>query len=57
MVSLMEWGDRHVNDGNGPVTLHDRDTGARVRVELRTDEGPIEPNRIVPQVRPDLARI
>src|SRR6478736_2396634 len=38
MVSLMEWGDRHVNDGNGPVTLHDRDTGARVRVELRTDE-------------------
>ncbi len=27
MVSLMSWGDRHLNDGDGPVSLHDRETG------------------------------
>jgi len=55
MVSLMEWGDAHVNDGDGPVTLHDRDTGQVVRVELRTDDGEIEPHRIELRLRPGLA--
>ena len=55
MVSLMEWGDVYVNDGDGPVMLHDRDTGKPVRVELRTDDGEIEPHRIEPRLRPDVA--
>ncbi len=55
MVSLMEWGDAYVNDGDGPVTLHDRDTGKVVRVELRTDDGEIAPHRIEPRLRADVA--
>lgn len=55
MVSLMQWGDEYVNGGNGPVTLRHRDTGATVGVELRTANGPVEPNQIVPTLRPDVA--
>jgi DNA-binding HxlR family transcriptional regulator len=55
MVSLMQWGDEYVNGGDGPVTLHHRDTDALVRVELRTDDGVIEPHEIVPRLRTDVA--
>ena len=50
MVSLMEWGDRYINDGNGPVALRERGTGDAVHIELRTDERPVQPNEIVPTV-------
>ncbi len=49
MVALMQWGDEHVNADNPPVALHHRTTGERVRLELRTESGPIEPNDIVPR--------
>ena len=49
MVALMQWGDEHVNAGQPPVALYDRTTSATVRLELRTDAGPIEPNEIVPR--------
>jgi DNA-binding HxlR family transcriptional regulator len=52
MVALMQWGDEHVNADNPPVALHHRTTGERVRLELRTDSGPIEPNDIVPRPAP-----
>lgn len=52
MVALMEWGDEYVNDGVGPVTLHDRSSGEGIRLELRTESGRIvEPNEIVPRER------
>ena len=51
MVSLLGWGDRYVNDGDGPVTLHHRTTGELVRVQLRTEGGAsVEPNEIVPRL-------
>jgi DNA-binding HxlR family transcriptional regulator len=49
MVALMQWGDEHVNAGNAPVALYDRTSGEPVKLELRTDSGPIEPNAIVPR--------
>ncbi len=52
MVSLMSWGDRHVNDDDGPVVLHDRHTGETVRLEMRTPSGRlVEPNEMEPRVR------
>ena len=52
MVALMAWGDAHVNDGSGPVTLHDRVSGEPVRVELRTESGRrVEPNEMEPRLR------
>ena len=52
MVALMEWGDRHVNGGRAPIVLRHRDSGERVRVELRTESGArAEPNQIVPRKR------
>lgn len=51
MVSLMSWGDRHVNDGDGPVSLHDRETGEIVRLELRTPSGrAVAPHEMEPRV-------
>jgi DNA-binding HxlR family transcriptional regulator len=51
MVSLMSWGDRHVNDGDGPVSLHDRATGEIVRLELRTPSGrAVAPHEMEPRV-------
>src|SRR6478735_315836 len=55
MVSLMEWGDAYVNGGDGPVTLHDRESGKRVRLELRTNDGEIPPHQIEPRLRPAVA--
>ena len=53
IVSLMQWGDRYVNDGSGPVTLHERATGDMVGVELRTTAGRrVEPNEIEPRGNP-----
>jgi DNA-binding HxlR family transcriptional regulator len=49
MVALMQWGDAHVNTGNPPVALYRKDTDEQVRLELRTDSGPVEPNVIVPR--------
>lgn len=47
MVALMEWGDDYLNDGQGPFTLHDSESGDRVHVELRTVGGaPVEPHKM-----------
>ena len=52
MVSLMQWGDEYVNDGRGPYVLTERESGARVRVELRSADGSVvEPHNIVTQPR------
>ena len=57
MVSLMSWGDEHVNGGDGPVTLHERSTGEAVRVELRTESGrPVQPNEMEPRLVPERRR-
>ena len=49
MMALMQWGDEHVNAGNAPVALFDKTTGERVKLELRTDSGHVEPNEIIPR--------
>ncbi|MGH9132606.1 MAG: winged helix-turn-helix transcriptional regulator [Ilumatobacteraceae bacterium] len=49
VVALMQWGDAHVNGGEPPVALFDKSTGDKVKLELRTDAGPIEPNHIIPR--------
>jgi DNA-binding HxlR family transcriptional regulator len=49
MVALMQWGDQHVNADDPPVALYHATTGEPVKLELRTDSGPIEPNQIVPR--------
>lgn len=47
MIGLMEWGDEFVNDGHGPYTLHEDNSGARVHVELRAEDGArVEPHKI-----------
>ncbi len=51
ILSLMEWGDRHLNDGDGPVTVYDRTTDEPVRIEMRTPSGRrVEPNEMDPRV-------
>ncbi len=51
LVALMGWGDEHLNGGKGPVALHHRETGERIRLELRTESGAlVEPNEIEPRV-------
>jgi DNA-binding HxlR family transcriptional regulator len=39
LVSLMQWGDRWLDDGGGPVALLHRDCGERVGAELRCAAG------------------
>ena len=57
MVSLMSWGDQHVNGdggggGGGPVMLHDRVSGEPVRLEMRTPSGRlVAPNEMEPRAR------
>jgi DNA-binding HxlR family transcriptional regulator len=52
VVALKEWGDQHVQGGEGPVVLLDTITGDEVRLELRTTGGRrVEPNEISPQAR------
>ena len=51
ILSLMEWGDRHLNDGDGPVTVYDRTTDEPVRIEMRTPSGRrVEPDEMDPRV-------
>ncbi len=51
MLSLMEWGDRHLNAGDGPVKVYDRTTDEPVRVEMRTPSGRlVGPNEMDPRV-------
>ena len=50
MVALKSWGDRHLNDGAGPVDLIDVVTGDEVGVELRTTGGrQVSPNEMRPR--------
>jgi DNA-binding HxlR family transcriptional regulator len=50
MVGLMEWGDKHVNGGEGPVTLREIGTGDEDRIELRSASGRlVAPNEIMPR--------
>jgi hypothetical protein len=49
MVALKQWGDEYVNDGAPPATLHDKTSGELVRIELRTDSGPVEAHEIEPR--------
>ena len=39
LVALMEWGDRHLADGDGPLRLDHRDCGAAVRLALSCEAG------------------
>jgi DNA-binding HxlR family transcriptional regulator len=39
LVALMRWGDRWLDDRDGPVELRHRDCGERVRAELRCAAG------------------
>jgi DNA-binding HxlR family transcriptional regulator len=39
LVALMQWGDRWLDDGGGPVELRHRDCGEPVAVELRCAAG------------------
>ena len=51
MLSLKDWGDRHLYDGDAPVTVFDRTTEEPVRVEMRTASGRrVEPNEMDPRV-------
>ncbi len=50
MISLMHWGDRHLNHGSERVSLFDRTTGEPLQLELRTPSGRrVEPNEIDPR--------
>jgi len=50
MVGLLEWGDKHVNGGQGPFVLQEIGTGDEVRLELRSASGRrVEPNEIMPR--------
>ena len=57
MVSLMSWGDQHLNGdgaggGGGPIRLHDRVSGESVRLEMRTPSGRVvAPNEMEPRAR------
>ena len=40
LVALLDWGDRHVADPEGPaITLHHRDCGAPVHAQISCDAG------------------
>ena len=40
-LSLMQWGDTHLQNGKGPLAFVDADTGHRVQVCVTTDTGPV----------------
>lgn len=39
LIALMQWGDRWLADGSGPIELTHRDCGEKVRAELRCAAG------------------
>jgi DNA-binding HxlR family transcriptional regulator len=39
LLAIMQWGDRHVRQGDAPITLTDRATGQEVNVELARKYG------------------
>jgi DNA-binding HxlR family transcriptional regulator len=39
LVALMEWGDRYLGDGDGPLEFEHRDCGAPVHLALVCDAG------------------
>ncbi|RBY83366.1 helix-turn-helix domain-containing protein [Blastococcus sp. TF02A-26] len=52
LVSLMEWGDRYLADGDAPLEIDHRDCGARVHLTLTCDAGhPVDGVRDVTSVR------
>ena len=54
MLSLMAWGDKHLDDGSGPpLELYDRNTGRRVRpqVTVAEDARPVRWGEIVARRR------
>ncbi len=47
LIALMQWGDRWLDDGGGPVELRHRDCGARVGVQLRcAADHPVDPGEL-----------
>ena len=38
-LSLVQWGDAHLQDGKGPLAFVDADSGRRVQVCVTTDAG------------------
>ncbi len=54
VIALMEWGDEFLNERRGGVTLHDRETGDPIRLELRTAAGKrVEAKEIEIRLRED----
>ncbi|WP_238113261.1 helix-turn-helix domain-containing protein [Yoonia sp. I 8.24] len=52
LLALMQWGDEELRDGSSAIALHDKETGARLRVGLvreGTSEIPLSSARITPQ--------
>lgn len=52
LVGLMEWGDEFLSNGDPPVVLEERESGERVRLELRSTSGAlVAPHQIVTRAR------
>ncbi|MFI6583006.1 winged helix-turn-helix transcriptional regulator [Embleya sp. NPDC050493] len=41
IMALMQWGDKHLQDGTAPLHYIDHETGVPVHVELRSETGDI----------------
>jgi DNA-binding HxlR family transcriptional regulator len=41
LLSLIQWGDAHLQNGEGPLAFVDVDTGQRVQVRVTADAGPV----------------
>jgi len=39
LLSLVQWGDAHLQDGRPPVRFVDRDTGGAIRVSVQAESG------------------
>lgn len=48
LLSLAQWGDKHLQDGNGPLTFVDAESGIPLRVGVTTEiaDPPIKPEHI-----------
>jgi DNA-binding HxlR family transcriptional regulator len=57
LVALMQWGDRWLDEGGGPVELRHRDCGEAVRAELRCAAGhPVTTDELSLAARPGQRR-